>query len=143
MQTDPAPAKSPFLLIFKDSGAAAYSHLTPEQREKLISDWYAWYDGLAAAGKLEGGRPLEAGGRVVSAEGGRIIDGPFAETKEVVGGYFYLTVSGLEEATKIARQCPALALGVPMKVEVRPVADMCPVKQADEAAKPARELVDA
>jgi hypothetical protein len=57
--------------------------------------------------------------------GERVTDGPYAEGKEVVGGYFFLTVKDLDEATAIAKQCPGLALG--LTVEVRPVAAVSPV----------------
>ena len=53
----------------------------------------------------------------------RVIDGPYAEAKEAVAGYFFLMVSGLEKATEIAQRCPNLKYG--MLVEVRPVAGAC------------------
>ncbi len=52
-------------------------------------------------------------------------DGPYAEGKEIVGGYFMLAVADLDEATAIARQCPGLPLG--MTVEVRQVIGQSPV----------------
>jgi len=67
-----------------------------------------------------------AKGRVVSgARGARVVDGPFAEAKEAIGGYFLLTVASLDEATEIARRCPNLRHG--MIVEVRPVSEYCPL----------------
>lgn len=115
---------SPYLLIFRESSPDAYGSLSPEQRQKLMQQWNAWYDGLAAQGKVQHGHPLEPQGRVVSGAGGaRVVDGPFAESKEAIGGYFFLTVSGLDEATEIAQRCPSLAYG--LTVEVRPVAEAC------------------
>jgi hypothetical protein len=55
-----------------------------------------------------------------------VADGPFAESKEAVGGYFYLHVENEAEAIAIAQQCPGLDYGA--IVEVRPVADMCSVR---------------
>lgn len=115
--------KSPYLLIFRDASPDVYKTLSPEQRQQLMQQWNAWYDGLAKQGKVQHGNPLEPGGRVVSARGDRVIDGPFAESKEAIGGYFLLTVADLEEATEIAKQCPSLRLG--LTVEVRPVAEEC------------------
>ncbi|MGH8019459.1 MAG: YciI family protein [Opitutaceae bacterium] len=140
MQTNPAPATSSYMLIFRDSRQDTYKALSPEQRQKLLSDWYSWYDGLIAAGKLQHGHPLEAEGRIVSSDGGRVVDGPFAEAKEVVGGYFLLTVEGLEEATAIARQCPVLKLDLPFTVEVRQVANMCPILASGELPEAVREF---
>jgi hypothetical protein len=52
-----------------------------------------------------------------------VADGPFAESKEAIGGYFFLRVADEDEAIEIAQQCPGLEYG--SVVEVRPVADMC------------------
>ena len=114
---------NPYLLIFRESSPDAYKSLSPEQRQQLLDRWNAWYDGLATAGKVQHGHPLEPEGRIVSARGERVVDGPFAEAKEAIGGYFFLTVSSLEEATEIAKQCPSLQYG--LVVEVRPVAEFC------------------
>lgn len=115
---------SPYLLLFRDVPAETYKAMSADQRQQLMQQWNAWYDGLAAQGKVQHGHPLEPQGRVVSgARGERIVDGPFAESTEAIGGYFLLTVSSLEEATEIARRCPSLRLG--MTVEVRPVAEAC------------------
>jgi hypothetical protein len=124
METNPT-ATSAYLLLFRDSTPDCYKAMSPDQRQQLLSKWNAWYDGLAAAGKVQGGHPLEPEIRVVSgALGERVVDGPFAESKEAIGGYFFLTVDGIEEATEIAKQCPGLQYG--LKVEVRQVANMCP-----------------
>jgi Uncharacterized protein conserved in bacteria len=114
---------NPYLLIFRETSPDAYKSLSPEQRQQLLDRWNAWYDGLAAAGKVQHGHPLEPEGRIVSARGERVVDGPFAEAKEAIGGYFFLTVPSIEEATEIAKQCPSLSLG--LTVEVRPVAEFC------------------
>jgi hypothetical protein len=75
---------------------------------------------------------LEKEGKVVSGKNGRLVsDGPFAESKEAVGGYFLLEVNTLDEAVAIAQQCPGLPYGV--KIEVRPVAETCPI--AGETAR--------
>jgi len=116
---------SPYLLIFRESSPDVYQAMSAEQRQQLMQQWNAWYDGLAAQGKVEHGHPLEPAGRVVSgARGQRVVDGPFAEAKEAIGGYFFLTVASLDEATEIAKRCPSLEHG--LIVEVRPVAAACP-----------------
>jgi hypothetical protein len=112
---------APFMLIFRESTPERYEAMTAAQRAQLLDDWNAWYDGLLAEGKADHGHPLEPAGRVVS--NARVIDGPYAEAKEAVAGYFFLHVSGLEEATEIAQRCPNLKHG--MLVEVRPVAGAC------------------
>jgi hypothetical protein len=71
-----------------------------------------------------------------------VSDGPFAESKEAVGGYFLLQVNTFDEAVAIAQECPGLPYGV--KVEVRPVAEVCPLveelAQLQEAQAPALAL---
>jgi len=114
------------MLIFRNAGPDVHQHLTSAEKATLAMKWNDWFEGLAAQGKVEHARPLELGGRVVSGRTGeRITDGPYAEGKEVIGGYFFLTVADIDEATRIAQQCPGLPLG--LTVEVRPVAAVSPV----------------
>lgn len=79
---------------------------------------------LASEGKLKGGqqlRGLEEGFRVASdGQVGRIIDGPHAELKELIGGYFELEVDSMEEAQTIAKQCPHLKTGSVIVMPIRP-----------------------
>ncbi len=124
------------MLLFRNAGPEAHAHLDEAGRARLTQQWNDWYDGLAARGQVEHGRPLGPEGRVVSGPGGtRVVDGPFAETHEVVGGYFFLTVADLDEATEIAKQCPGLAIG--LTVEVRPVASVSPVLRGVAGRPPA------
>jgi hypothetical protein len=121
--------KSDYMLLFR--GTNWDKGLSPEQVQKVVTDWYSWFNGLMQDGRAIDGRPLVEEGRIVSGKKGRsVADGPFAESKEAIGGYFYLRVSNLEEAVQIAQQCPALEYGA--QVEVRPVAPMCTVKQRME-----------
>ena len=129
------PSGTPFLLLFRNAGPDTHAHLNAAQRAELTSQWNDWYEGLAAKGKVQHGRPLGLEGRVVSGVRGQLVtDGPYAETKEVVGGYFFLTVANIDEATEIAKQCPGLPLG--LTVEVRPVAEMSPVLEGVKGRAP-------
>jgi hypothetical protein len=128
MTNDSIERPAEFLLLFRNAGPDVHQHLSAEQRLQLTKKWNDWFEGLAARGKVQQGRPLGLEGRVVSGPNGeRVTDGPYAEAKEVVGGYFFLTVADLDEATEIAKGCPGLPLG--LTVEVRPVADFSPVLQ--------------
>ncbi|ATC65267.1 hypothetical protein CMV30_15645 [Nibricoccus aquaticus] len=130
----PFPLAAAYLLLFRNAGPETHAHLTAEQQRVLAKQWNDWYDGLAREGKVEHGRPLGLGGRVVSgAKGERVIDGPYAEGKEIVGGYIFLRVADLDEATEIAKKCPGLAQG--LTVEVRPMAEVSPVL-ADVRGRP-------
>lgn len=118
-----APA-TPYLLLFRNTGPELFAHLSTDQRQRLVTRWNAWYDALAAQGKATEGQPLEAGTRVVSGRGGqRVVDGPFPEAKEAIGGYVKVHAADLDEATAMARAHPALEYG--MLIEVRPLAEHC------------------
>jgi hypothetical protein len=143
VSSSPAAGKSPYLLLFRAVSTETYKTLSAEQRQRLFTQWYAWYDSLAAQGKLLHGHPLDEGGRVVSAHGGRVMDGPFVEAKEVVGGYFFLTVDSLDEAVEIAKQCPTLTYNLGLTVEVRPVAGLCPGLSATPAGEAREKMLHA
>src|SRR5437868_2695735 len=117
-----------YMLIFR--GNDWHKGLSPEEMQNVASQWMAWFKRLTEQGKALAGNPLEPQGKVVSGKNGRVVaDGPFAESKEAIGGYFLLRVNTLDEAVAIAKDCPGLSYGV--KVEVRPVAAECPL--AEEA----------
>ena len=90
---------------------------TAEQIQRAIDDFYVWYDRLVAEGRIKPGRRLAMAGKLVTRE--RVIDGPYAEAKEIVGGYWFIVAGSLEEAAAIAAQNPCLACG--LALEVRPV----------------------
>ena len=113
-----------YMLLFR--GNDWTKSLSPEEKQKVTDQWMAWFKRLTDQGKAIAGNPLEPEGKIVSGKKGRMVaDGPFAESKEAVGGYFFLHVSSLDEAVAIAKQCPGLDYGA--VVEVRPVAPMCPL----------------
>jgi len=103
-----------------------YNRLSREELQKLIEQNKAWIERLTAQGKAKPGRALERRGAIVSGNNGRFItDGPFAESKEAIGGYLVLDVDTIDEAIAIAQSIPGLAFGG--SIEVRPVADECPL----------------
>jgi hypothetical protein len=115
---------SAYLLLVRETSPESYEALSQEEKRHCLEEWNGWVDGMATQGKLEAGHPLEDARRVVSgAHGGRVTDGPFTEAKELVGGYFLLTDTTLDEATAIARSCPLLPFG--MTVEIREIAPAC------------------
>jgi hypothetical protein len=103
-----------------------YNKLSHGELQELINQNKAWFEGLTAQGKAKPGRALERKGAIVSAVNGRIVtDGPFAESKEAIGGYLVLDVETIEEAIAIAQSSPGLAYGG--SIEVRPLAEECPL----------------
>jgi hypothetical protein len=103
-----------------------YNRLSHEELRELMDQNKVWIERLAAQGKAKPGRALERRGAIVSGKNGRFItDGPFAESKEAIGGYLVLDVETIDEAIAIAQSSPGLAYGG--SIEVRPVAEECPL----------------
>src|SRR6266567_7721726 len=119
-------AQNEYMLLFR--GTHWDKDLSPEQIQKMVGQWYAWFERLTQEGKCKAGHPLEREGKIVSGRKGRTVtDGPFAESKEAIAGYLLLQVDDLSEALEIAKECPALEYG--LTVEVRPVAEQSPALQ--------------
>ena len=102
--------------------------LSPQELQAAVDKLMAWFEGLSERGKIKAAQPLGAQGRNISgANGGLVVDGPFAESKEAVGGYLMLQADNLNEAVEIARSMPTLKYGI--SVEVRPILAECPIFQ--------------
>ena len=91
--------------------------LSKQAIQNAIDGFYAWYDRNVAAGRMKPGHRLTTEGKVVSKRG--VTDGPFAETKEIVGGYWFIVADSLEEAAALAAENPCIACG--LTLEVRPI----------------------
>jgi hypothetical protein len=112
-----------------------------EEIQKMLSNFQAWFEKLSAAGKVKRGQPLADEGKILSRKNGQIVDGPFAESKETIGGYFLLTVNTIEEAVAVAKEFPGLEHG--STIEVRPIAEECPITARAKQILSERELVPA
>ena len=92
---------------------------SPELGQQVLQKWMAWFKTLTERGCLIApGHPLERSGKIVGA-GGTVIDGPFVEAKDIVGGYTLVEARDVAEAAEFAKGCPILDRGG--RVEVRPV----------------------
>jgi hypothetical protein len=107
-------ASSEYLVISKGQWDA---DKPPEVIQKAIDAFYVWHDKLVAEGKMRSGQRLAPASMFVSRHG--VTDGPFTETKEVIGGYWFFIANSLEEAAALAAQNPCLACG--LHYEVRPI----------------------
>jgi len=90
---------------------------SPEEIQRAIDAFYAWRERLLQEGRMKGGQRLATPAKRVSRLG--VMDGPFAEAKEVIGGYWFFVAGSLEEAAALAAQNPCLACG--LSYEVRPI----------------------
>jgi hypothetical protein len=114
-----------FIYLYRNSTQARDAAMgTPEARQKSMERWLAWLRDLETKGHVRSaGQPLEATGKIVKGGTRTIIDGPFAEAKDVIGGYSIITAKNAAEAAELAKGCPALD-DPDGSVEVRPVAAM-------------------
>lgn len=112
MPEKPSPAE--FLVLSRGQWDRDKS---PEEIQQAIDAFYVWHERLVREGKMKSGQRLATEGKLVSKSGAT--DGPFAEAKEVIGGYWFFVADSLEEAAELAAQNPCLACG--LAYEVRPL----------------------
>src|ERR1051326_1207048 len=106
---------SNFMFLFRGGETPT----SPEGMQAQMQKWMNWIQRLRDNGKYIAGDPLEGRGKVISSARKIITDGPFAEGKEVVGGYFLIRAESLDEALELSKDCPIFENGG--SVEVRPV----------------------
>lgn len=105
------------LLIYEDEA------ITQAQPPEEMKEWFAYTDQLRTAGKMLGGEALKPVATATTIRGadGKVIttDGPFAETKEQLGGFYMIEAKDLDDAIEWASKMPLIKRGG--KVEIRPV----------------------
>jgi hypothetical protein len=107
---------SEFTYLFRGRKASG----SPEEMQRHFEKWVAWFKELGATCRLKDpGRPLEGTGKVVSGSQKVVKDGPYAEAKDVVGGYITVEADNISQAVELSKGCPILEVGG--SVEVRPV----------------------
>lgn len=108
------------LLIY--SSEAEWSKIPPNEADKIFGSYMGYTQDMAKAGVLRAGEALKPinTATTVRVRSGKVTttDGPFAETKEQLGGYYIIDVPSLDEAIKWASKCPSAPFG---SIEVRPV----------------------
>ncbi|HEY0741837.1 MAG TPA: YciI family protein [Chryseosolibacter sp.] len=95
------------------------SHLSAQAQESHMGKWLAWVEKLTKQGRYVGGEPLLPGGKTIKGPKKTVTDGPFAETKEVIGGFFIVEAKDYDEAVQMAKDSPDYEYGG--SVEVRTV----------------------
>ena len=107
--------KPQFLLLFRHPSNEPDP--SPEEMQKIFGRWMDWMKGMKQKGQFVGADRLQDEGKVL--RGTTVTDGPFAEAKEIVGGFVIVSADNLSQAGEIAKGCPGLARGT--IVEVRPI----------------------
>jgi hypothetical protein len=99
------------------------SNQSPDQMQQQMQRWMVWLKDLGEKGHIkDAGHPLEPTGKVVSGTSKTVSDGPFAEAKDLVGGYTIVHATNLAHAVELSLGCPIFLVGG--SVEVRPVMKM-------------------
>lgn len=107
-----------FMMIFRNEKKSGNEMPSAEQMQEVMKHWQNWIGGIAAQGKYSGTNRLYPEGKTIKP-GNIITDGPYAEVKEMVGGYLIVKANTLEDAVEMAKSCPNLIYGG--NVEVRSV----------------------
>jgi len=113
-----------YMLLLRDDGK--YRELNPEEVQSVIARYSAWRDSLQKSGKLVSSDKLrDREGRVLRRDQSKIVvmDGPYTETKEILGGYFAVEAANYDEAIELARDCPHFDFG---SMEIREIENMRP-----------------
>jgi hypothetical protein len=111
------------LLIYSEEGG--WARMTPEQQQQGMAAYYAYTEALEKSGVMVSSHRLQpvASATTVRIANGKseVLNGPYADSKEQLGGYFLINVSDLDAALSWAARCPGASHGI---VEVRPVWEM-------------------
>jgi hypothetical protein len=111
------------ILIYENE--AEFGAMAPEERKKIFGEYMEFSKSIVASGHYKGGNALQptSTATTVRIRGGKqlVTDGPFAETREQLGGYYLIEAKDLDEARAIAARVPAVRAG---SIEVRPILAM-------------------
>ena len=113
-----------YMLLLHDN-VAAFANVSPDDMQKVIEKYIAWGDRLRNKGVVHGGDKLtDEPGKVMRRKDGqvRVTDGPYSESKEVLGGYYMIEAPTYDQAIEYARDCPHLDYGG--TIEIRQVDTM-------------------
>jgi hypothetical protein len=113
----------PEFVFFLRGGEENVQDFSLEELQVHVNEYFAWITELSQTGHFKGGQPIAAEGKVVLRSPKQqlvVKDGPFAESKEIITGYFLIEADDLAQATEIAKGCPILDISG--AVEVRPIA---------------------
>jgi hypothetical protein len=101
--------------------------LSQEDIQNAMKQYHAWFERMSDQRKAKGGRQLAPEGKILSGRKG-VTDGPFAESKEGIAGYWFIRAASLEEAVEIAKGDPLLEYG--HTIEIRPMLEAAELQTA-------------
>jgi len=139
------------VLVFVKATPNSEKGIFPPDSAKLFADMGRFNEALVKAGimqEADGLKPSSAGKRIAFSDDGhaRVIDGPFAETKELVAGYWVWNVKSMDEAVEWAKRCPNPMPGEEGVLELRPTyameefTDIAPPEEFEREARLRKEV---
>ena len=111
-----------FLLLVRTEGDHL-DDLSPAEQKQHLEKVGGYIGKLMEQGKLKSAQPLEMEGKIITTTKGKLKDGPFNETKEVIAGYFLIEAKDMDDALSIAKANPVLEYPS-ARIEVRPIKKM-------------------
>ena len=109
-----------FMLLIRTEGDHLWT-TSPEQQQRHVEKVIVYMENLVKSGKLKSAQPLAHEGVIVSGTKGKLKDGPFNESKEIIAGYFLIQAVDLNDAIEIAKNNPVFEEGAITRIEVRPI----------------------
>lgn len=108
----------PNYIVMLRGSPKEWRNLGAEETQKLMGKYFAWVDQLKSENRFKGGAPLTDRSKMLKKESGQVtvVDGPYAETKEAITGYFLIEAETHDQATEIAKGCPALLHGESVEI---------------------------
>lgn len=104
------------LMVGNDAGDAS-----PEEMQRRMGEYQVWMKEMMERGNLKTGQPLEGTGALLIDKDTVLTDGPFLESKEIIGGYVIMRAEDREQAIELAKACPLLAH---CRILVRPIMEV-------------------
>src|SRR5262245_6055728 len=109
---------SQFLYLYRSTEAARQEAMgTPERAQQSMQRWVRWMQDLESKGHLKDrGQPLDRSGKVVRGQQKSVVDGPYTEAKDLVGGFSIVEARDIDQAVELSRGCPILDGGGSVEV---------------------------
>lgn len=103
-----------FMLLIENGD---FESLSEQQQGEIITKYIAWVRAMRENNQFVAGDELKPGGKRLIANGNSVVDGPYAETKESIGGYMLIEAASLDQASDIAKGCPTYGHGGAVQVK--------------------------
>ena len=108
--------------VFLFRGGLNFATAPPDEVEQALGKWKVWIDELTKNGRYNGGERLLRTGSIVKGSKRQIVDAPYSEAKEIVGGYISIKAHDLQDAIEVSKGCPIF--NYEGTIEIREIARM-------------------